>query len=340
MKQTYLKIQRLLILTRYLSIFKIVNGLKIYVSYIFSFSKLLRFTNIYPYFISIETANFCNLHCPECPVGKSKISKTEKSTFKYAVYKNLIDELKPTLQHVILYFQGEPFLNNQLIELIKHTHDAKIYSSTSTNGQFLNEKIAREIVLSGLDKLIVSIDGSTQSVYETYRVGGELQKAIDGIKSVVAFKNELKSITPSVEIQFLVLKTNEHQMKEMQALAKSLHVDRLTFKTAQLYDVENGSDLLTTKNRFARYKKGKDGKLRIKGNQPNRCWRLWSGAVINVHGDVLPCCFDKSSEYTFGNILDNSFLSCWQSKNASVFREKILQNRKQFEMCRNCTSNY
>jgi radical SAM protein with 4Fe4S-binding SPASM domain len=295
--------------------------------------------DIYPYFISIETTNFCNLHCPECPVGINKTSKAEKSTFDYALYQKLINELKPTLLHVILYFQGEPFLNNQLYDLIKYTHDSRIFSSTSTNGQFLNDMTAKKIVLSGLDKLIVSIDGSTQETYETYRVGGNLQKAIDGIKHIIKWKKGLKSITPMVEIQFLVLKTNEHQMKEMQKLARSLHADRLTFKTAQLYDFENGSELLTTKGRYARYKKGKDGKFKIKARQLNHCWRLWSGAVINAHGDVLPCCFDKASEHPFGNINDSSFYNCWQSNKASDFRSKILDNRKQFDICRNCTNN-
>ena len=237
-----------------------------------------------------------------------------------------------------MYFQGEPFLNDQFVELIKLTHDGGIYSSTSTNGQFLNDKLAREIVLSGLDKLIVSIDGSTQEVYETYRVGGNILKAIDGIKSVVKWKKVFKSITPFVEIQFLVLKSNEHQMNEMKMLAKSLQADRLTFKSAQLYPFENGNELLTSKSRFARYIKTKEGKFKIKGKQSNRCWRLWSGAVINVHGEVLPCCFDKSSEHSFGNIGEISFLTCWQSHNASDFRNMIINNRKQVEMCRNCTN--
>jgi radical SAM protein with 4Fe4S-binding SPASM domain len=266
-----------------------------------------------------------------------QFSKMKKISFDSLLYKKLINELKPTLEHIILYFQGEPFLNNRLPELIKYAHDSRIYTSTSTNGQFLNKKNAKEIVQSGLDKIIISIDGSTQPVYETYRVGGDLQKAIDGINYLIEWKKTLVSITPIIEIQFLVLKSNEHQMKEMQKMAKSLHVDRLTFKTAQLYDFENGSNLLTTKSRYARYKKTDNGTYILKGKQPNRCWRAWSGAVINVHGEVLPCCFDKTSEYSFGNILEHSFLSCWQSKKAWGFRDKIIKNRKQFDMCRNCT---
>jgi len=338
MKLHYIKVRRLINLYSYISINKIFNWIKLIISYLslsFGFPKI---QNIYPYFISIEISNFCNLHCPECPVGKRKNYNLENSTFNYELFKKIIIELKPTLQHVILYFQGEPFLSKQLVEFITYTHNAGIYSSTSTNGQFLDKQIAREIVLSHLDKLIVSIDGSTQEVYENYRVGGKLQKTIDGIKHIVECKKELKSITPLIEIQFLVFKTNEHQMKDMQKLAKSLLVDQLSFKSAQLYDFENGSKLLTTKKHYARYKKTKEGKYKIKGRQLNRCWRMWSGAVINVYGEVLPCCFDKSSEYSFGNINEHSFLNCWQSAKASEFRDKINKNRTQFEICKNCTS--
>jgi len=337
MKKPYHILLRLIMLISYLTVSKLINRIKLILSYLFSFSGFQMKQNIYPVFVSVEITNYCNLHCPECPVGMGRFSKTKKISFDSSLYKKLIDELKPTLEHIILYFQGEPFLNNQLPELIKLAHDSRIYTSTSTNGQFLNERIAKEIVLSGLDKIIISIDGSTQPVYETYRVGGDLKKAIDGIKYLNDWKKTLKSITPLVEIQFLVLKTNEHQMNEMQKMAKSLHVDKLTFKTAQLYDFENGSNFLTTKSRYARYKKKIDGKYKLKGKQTNHCWRVWSGAVINVHGEVLPCCFDKASEYSFGSIPEHSFLSCWQSKKAFDFRNKIIKNRKQFDMCRNCT---
>src|ERR1035437_4866232 len=331
--------KRLIISIRYLSILKTVNGLKLISLYLFSFTNFMKLTKLSPCFISVETTNFCNLHCPECPVGTGKNSKGDKSSFDIELYKNLIDELKPKLLHVILYFQGEPFLNLHLFEMIRYANEARIYTSTSTNGQFLTEKVAREIVVSGLDKLIVSIDGSTQEVYETYRQGGNLQKVTEGINYIVEWKKELNSATPLIEIQFLVLKSNEHQMNDMKILAKSLQADRLAFKTAQLYDFENGNELLTTIDRYARYRIGKDGKYSIKGKQPNRCWRMWSGAVVNVHGEVLPCCFDKSSGHSFGNITGSTFSDCWQGEKASGFRGKIIKNQKQFEMCRNCTSH-
>jgi radical SAM protein with 4Fe4S-binding SPASM domain len=338
MQYIFSKISRLLIISSYVTLRRVLNLSKLVFSYFWSISGRQITANLSPSFLSVETSNYCNLHCPECPVGRRQKSKLEHAHFDLTLYKKLIDEQKLTLVHVILYFQGEPLLNKQLAEFIQYAHKAKIYTSTSTNGQFLNKKNAKDIVISGLDKLIVSVDGSTQETYESYRVGGKLQKTLDGIKELVYWKNELKSVTPLLEIQFIVFKTNEHQLSEMKKLAKSLNADRLTFKTAQLYDFENGNRLLTSIDKYVRYKQMPDGKYRIKGNQPNRCWRLWSGAVINARGEVLPCCFDKASEFSFGNINEKSFSFNWQNKKASGFRDSILQNRKQHEICRNCTS--
>ena len=337
MRNKYNKIRFILLITKYLTFKKILNFGKIAISYLFSFFGIQKYTNCKPFFLSIEVANYCNLHCPECPVGTRQISKADMKTVDLSLYKRLVDEMKPTLAHLILYFQGEPLLNKQLPTLIEYAHKAGIFTSTSTNGQLLTKDYAKLLVESGLDKLIVSVDGATQEIYEKYRKGGKLDKVLNGIGYLDFWKKEMNSITPIIEIQFLVLKTNEHQMADMRKLSKSMNADRLAFKTAQLYDFDYGSERMTTLKRYSRYKQEKTGKYVLKANQANRCFRLWSGGVVNAKGEVLPCCYDKMSEFSFGNMVDKDYSACRQSDNASDFRKSILQNRKQYEICRNCT---
>lgn len=323
---------------RYFSLRKLVNLLKLAISFFLSILGIQKLKAVTPFFISIEPVNYCNLRCPECSVGQQPTIQQNKTHFDFEVFTQLIEELKSTLLHVIFYFQGEPLINKHLATMINYAHKAKIYTSTSTNGQFLTDKIARDLVLSGLDKIIVSVDGTTQEVYEKYRVGGDLKKTLNGITFLVRNKKELNSASPFIELQFLVLKSNEHQMDDMRKLAKMLEVEKLSFKSAQLYDVENGSELLTTIDKYARYKQTSDGKYILKGKQANRCFRLWSGAVMNAKGEVIPCCFDKKATYAYGNIAENSFSENWHNKKASDFRDHILKNRKQIDICRNCTS--
>ena len=251
--------------------------------------------------------------------------------------KKLIDELQSTLTHVIFYFQGEPLMNMNFTNMVKYAHSKNLLTSTSTNAQLITSETAKKLVESGLDRLIISIDGTTQETYEAYRIGGRLDKAIAGVENLIKWKKVLNSPSPYIEIQFLVLKTNEHQMLEMKQLAKRLKADKLTFKSAQLYNFENGSPLLPDNKRYARYEQKQDGKYYIKNRLLNRCRRMWYGTVVTSNGDVLPCCFDKDSSFVYGNLKDKSFADCRNSTEAVEFSNAILKNRKQFEMCRNCT---
>lgn len=312
------------------------NGAKAAVSYLFSKKgKRIAWKHL-PVFISLEPSNVCNLHCPECPVGV-RTEKVRPINIDLGLSKKLIDSLSETLTHVIFYFQGEPFMNAQFLELVKYARSKNILTSTSTNGQLINNERAKQIVESGLDRLIISIDGTTQETYEKYRVGGSLEKALQTVKDISAWKKALRKPYPFIEIQFIVMKHNEHQINEIKSLAKTLNADKLTLKTAQIYDFENGSDLIPTDNRYSRYQLSDSGKHQIKSSLKNSCKRLWNGAVVNSKGEILPCCFDKDGKYAFGNLNNDDFKGVWKGKSAENFRKNILSNRSQVDICRNCT---
>ena len=141
--------------------------------------------------------------------------------------------------------------------MVRYASDKKIYTATSTNAHFLTKENAEKTVQSGLDRLIISIDGTTQEVYENYRIGGKLEKVLEGTKNIIQAKKRLKVSKPHIIFQFLVVRPNEHQIQEAKELAKKLGVDEIKFKTAQIYDYENGSDLIPTLDKYARYRQGK-----------------------------------------------------------------------------------
>ena len=120
----------------------------------------------------------------------------------------------------------------------------KIYTATSTNAHYLNDENARRTVESGLDRLIISLDGTTQEVYSQYRMGGDLEKVLAGAANIVKWKKKLKSKTPYVFFQFLVVRPNEHQLQEAKELAEKTGVDGIRYKTAQIYDYEKDPNQL------------------------------------------------------------------------------------------------
>jgi len=314
---------------------KIWNLLKSYYSFLLSIAtkKVVRYG--YPISISVEPTTNCNLKCPQCPTGTKNL-KRSKGQISIDSFRNIVDKTAPYLLNIFLYFQGEPFLNSNIYELIKYANSKNIFTSTSTNGHFLSQKNCKKIIDSNLDKLIISVDGTNQKIYEQYRVGGDLQTVISGIKNIVAEKKKAKSKKPLIELQFLVIKANEHQIDDMKKLSKNLKVNKLSIKTAQVYNFENDKQYIPVNSRYSRYKKF-NNKWILKKKQKNKCWRLWNSTVITWNGEVLPCCFDKDAKYSFGNINNEKISEIIRNNKFNTFANKLLNNRKDIDICSNCS---
>ncbi|MGB0805247.1 MAG: radical SAM/SPASM domain-containing protein [Salibacteraceae bacterium] len=319
-----------------LTIKKIVNGIKLVSGYYASRITRKPIQWGMPISMSIEPTTACNLGCPECPSGLKQFSRPT-GNLDPKLFNKIIDQVKDTLVYLTFYFQGEPFINKNFLKMVKHASDRKIFTATSTNAHFIDEKVAEEIIHSGLDHLIISMDGTTQEVYEQYRVHGHLDKVLKGTENIIAAKKRLKSATPKVIFQFLVVKHNEHQIDNLHELADKMGVDQVALKTAQVYDYKNGSDLFPTNEKYSRYKKNKDGFFEIKNKLRNHCWRLWHSTVITWDGDLVPCCFDKDAKYKMGTIQNQSFKDIWHDKTYKSFRNSIIQSRKNIDICQNCT---
>jgi radical SAM protein with 4Fe4S-binding SPASM domain len=314
-----------------------INAAKVVASY--QLSKLLKKPVQwgYPISISFEPTTSCNLRCPECPSGLRAFTRPT-GMLKKDFFRETIDEIHKELLYLIFYFQGEPFLNPDFLEMVKYAHDKGIYTATSTNAHYLNDEKAKRTVESGLDRLIISIDGTTQDVYKQYRVGGNLDKVLQGARNIVKWKKELKSKTPFVFFQFLVVKPNEHQIEDVKRLAKEVGVDQVRFKTAQVYDYENDPhQLIPTIDKYSRYRKDANGKMQSKNGMKNRCWKLQHANVITWDGMVVPCCFDKDAMHRLGNLQTQSFKEIWQNDNYKQFRSELMKSRKNIDICANCS---
>lgn len=289
-----------------------------------------------PMTISIEPTTACNLRCPECPSGL-RIFSRETGNLKDDFFRSTIDDLYKDLIYLIFYFQGEPYINPKFLEMVKYASDKGIYTITSTNGHFLNDENARKTIESGLDRMIISVDGTTQEVYENYRKEGKLETVLQGARNVVKLKKELKSSTPHIIFQFLVVKPNEHQIPEIYKLAKEIGVDEVKLKTAQVYDYEQGNDLIPTIDKYSRYKQKEDGTYMVKNELLNHCWKLWHACVITWDGLVVPCCFDKDATHKLGDLKQLKFREVWKGDSYQAFRTSLLKGRDQIDICTNCT---
>jgi len=319
-----------------LSIRKIWNAALIFISYYYSKIIGKPVQKGLPYSVSIEPTTACNLRCPECPSGLRQFTRNTGS-IKQDFFSSIITELHPNLLTLMFYFQGEPYIHPAFLDMVHFANKHKIYTITSTNGHFLNDQYARRTVESGLDRLIISVDGTTQETYESYRKEGDLEQVLQGARNVVKWKKKLKRNHPHIIFQFLVVKPNEHQIPDIYRLAKKIGINEVKLKTAQVYDYEFGNPLIPTNQKYARYRQQADGTYAPKHQLKGECWKLWHGAVITWDGHVLPCCFDKDAQHRMGNIREFNFKKIWHGEAYNTFRKQLFRGRDQIDICKNCS---
>lgn len=322
-------------LIKYLTVGRLFNITKILLS--FWFSRLIKKAIVWgmPVSYSIEPTNHCNLKCPECPSGLGALTRP-LGLLKTADFKNVIDEIKRTGFYIQLFFQGEPYINKQLPEMIRYAQSCRMYVSVSTNGHFINESNVDQVLFSAPDKLIFSVDGLDEESYQNYRIGGTFKHADEGLRTLVRRKNELGFKKPFIEFQFIVMKQNEHQIQDVKKYCDEIGVNKIVFKTMQVSSYENAKRFLPVNKKYRRYIV-ENGSFKIKGEIKNHCFALWRTSVITWDGKVVPCCFDKDAFYELGMVNGRAFEDVWKSSSYNDFRTKILRKRKSVNMCTNCT---
>lgn len=322
-------------LFKYFTIARFTNAIKIILS--FQVSKILRKPIVWgsPLTLSIEPTNRCNLKCPECPSGTGELTRP-LGFMKFDLFKKIIDEVKNKTFYIQLFFQGEPFINKEIFSMINYAKDNNVYVSVSTNGLLINEKNVVDFLNAAPDKLIFSIDGLDEQTYQNYRVGGTFKKADEALRILSDAKNRLNLKKPFIELQFIVMKQNEHQIKEVLKYGKEAGADKVVLKTMQVNSYESAKYYLPENKKYSRYILN-DRKIKLKKKLKNHCFGLWRTSVVTWDGRIVPCCFDKDGEYEMAKMNGSSFNAIWKNENYMRFRKKIFKDRVQIPICTNCT---
>ncbi|PIP53699.1 MAG: radical SAM protein [Bacteroidetes bacterium CG23_combo_of_CG06-09_8_20_14_all_32_9] len=286
-----------------------------------------------PFSVSIEPTTKCNLYCAECITGTRRLTRPQ-GAINPDFFRKIIDEIYKKTFYLNLYLQGEPFLHPHLLEMATFAVKKKMFVCISTNGHFLDDEICLSIVKSGIQKIIISVDGASEENYKKYRRGGDFMKVKKGIKTLSTAKKKFNSKYPELVMQMLVNKYNEREIPIVKQLMVEMGADRLELKSMQIY---NDYSFLPASPKYRRYIKDKQGKISIKNKLHNRCFRLWSNEVVTWDQKLIPCCYDKNAEHEIENIQQFPFIELWKSNEFQIFRSSVLKNRKSIEICRNCT---
>jgi len=296
----------------------------------------------YPYMAVIETGNFCNLKCPTCPTPHNKITRT-KDLMSLENFKKVVDNVKDSVYIALLYNTNEPFLNPDILKMAQYANKNNLYASISTNAVLLNKQKTEEVLSSGLDEIIVCLDGTTKESYEQFRVGANFELVLANIRNLCERKQALKLRKPFIELQFILNKFNQDEVESIKALAKELQVDRLHIKPFALgeyiYSKEEIKNLTEkffpdTEKYQSKVQLEKQGDTLKMKTPPRICSLAKYQTVILVDGSLSMCCYDINGNYLYGNVLDKKLKDIWFSD--EVKKKRAQAEKRGYPLCRGC----
>lgn len=219
-----------------------------------------------PFVLRIEPTNICNLRCPRCSCGINTDPR-RKGYMKLDDFKNILEENIRDAIILRLDGNGEPTLHPQILEMIKVAKLLGYSVSMSTN---LNTQIcgdAKSIINSGLDRLIIAIDGVTQESYEKYRVGGKLVQVEKNLLNILHTRKNLGSSRPYVEVQFLDWGYNHDEASCLREKVRMWGVDKFEIIIPD-WAVTNA---------------------KANSKKPRRCFWLWSVLTVDWETNYHSC---------------------------------------------------
>jgi radical SAM protein with 4Fe4S-binding SPASM domain len=292
----------------------------------------------YPVIAQVEPANICNLSCPLCLT--SSITKSRApALLPFETFQRFIDECGDYLLQLIFWGWGEPFLNPEFSRMVAYAKTKGIIVHTSTNGNIpLDEAKAAELVDSGLDSLVVAVDGATEATYQKYRQGGNLETVLSNLRTILKVRSLKGLVYPKINMRFVVMSHNEHEIPAMRTLARQLGVDYFTLKTVDMPS-DRGCDLdrtyLPQESGYRRYEYA-EGTFTRK-QKPFVCMRPWKRITLDASGEIIPCEYDYRATHSFGNIMKMGTIPAWKSAAGASFRKAFHRGSNDFYLCRNCT---
>ena len=299
----------------------------------------------FPTHLQIEPTNTCNLRCELCPVSGQM--HRPSGFMDFSLYRKLLDEVGEYVFLILLWDWGEPFMHPSAFDMIARAHEKKIRIVSSTNGHlFADPRKADDAIRCGLDTIIFAVDGISQETYERYRHKGDLQRALQGIRTIVERKKELRSATPLVNFRFIVMNHNEHEVGLLPSFVRKLGADALTLKTLNpssdntYGDKTNGADkghnpLLPGNPRYRRFVYDAQGEpVRLKRNA---CRNPHNSATVHWNGSVCPCTYDYDERFVLGNLNRSSFREIWNGHAYRTFRDRLRRNDPKNYFCHECS---
>jgi radical SAM protein with 4Fe4S-binding SPASM domain len=288
-----------------------------------------------PVHISIEPTNACNARCPVCETGKGDMRRRAGFLDK-KLYTEFINKISDTTSTLLFYFMGEPFMHKDSYDMIRFARDKGIYVESCTNGDFVDPE---GIIYSDINKLSFQIGGMDQETHEIYRIRSKLNKTIENIEQLIKLRKKHNNSSLQIEVGFIVMRHNEHQVKEFYEWAKRIGVDIANVIDPCARNMMEAYAYLPNDRKYWFYDEEafNKGYLKPKKVSANECVWIWNSLQLTWNGDAVPCCRDTNGSHVFGNVFESRLNNVFNSEKAIAFRKKILSDQGKIDICKLCS---
>lgn len=283
-----------------------------------------------PFTVILDSSEACNFRCNYC----FRSSNNVNAWGEYAIKKNIMSmdvfekavsqilRFSESVKQISLSCHGEPLCNRRLPQMARYIKDRGIDARISihTNASLLNKEYAKEIAESGIDKIVVSLQGLDAEVYK--RVCGVSIDYDDFFNNLAyLYKNKRKETKIHIKIMDIAVEGREEEFYErFGSIADTVFVEQMVpiWKNVNKDDCPH-----TIKNKY-----GQEFPLQ------ECCPLIFNTIVVTPEGDVYPCTQITSKE-KLGNIFDNTLVEMWNcEKRKELLIRQLTDNQP--ESCRDC----
>lgn len=286
-----------------------------------------------PISMQVDPASLCNFKCAFCPTGDPHLIKQTgrgQVFMKMALFEKILADIaafKTPLKTLKLFKDGEPMLNPALIDMVRAARSVKTIEriETTTNGSKIKPGFSEKLVESGIDRVVISVEGVTSEKYLDFaRVRFDFEEFVANIRHLYDIRGSMKLHVKTVAQNLDFAKGEDRIFLDtFGPISDGIFIEN-TVASWPEFQVDDAVDMKTDAY-------GRDTVMK------EVCPYLFYTLAINADGIVSPCCVDWNRDLAIGDVNTQSIQEIWQAVALKNLRRAHLNDGlKSVPSCASC----
>ena len=312
--------------------------------------------------IIVEATNCCNLNCSMCIRGTWKYSTGYMSSSTFSA---LLDDLRDLSPAPEVFFggYGEPLSHPEILNMIRDVKATGARAGLVSNGTLLTPGLSRDLILSGLDRLWISLDNIHQDSIQENLPAQSGPLILQNLEDLLDQEKELPE-GPDVGLVIVLNQTNSSTISDLINQGIKIGIKSFFFTNLEAFSEDMARETLYQPEQLrrpgswlanhatlSRELAGLNNDIIIEGvmaDARTRCPFAEKGEIVlRWDGEVCPCLpllYDHTSflgswkhqvdSCSFGNILTRSIQQVWSDLEFNTLRDRLLGEK--FSPCLSC----